>query len=111
MLMANRIREIRVNSGLSLKDVADKIGTSIQHLQRLEREQRTVSGEWAVKIARAYTELGIPVEAKDLSPHNPDLHWDILLYLLKEKNMHRNTTVLALKDAIEREIEKLNDPL
>lgn len=48
-----RIREFRKLRGLTLKDLAFKINTTPQTVQRLETANMTVSTEWLGKIARA----------------------------------------------------------
>lgn len=51
--MRTRIRELRKLRGLTLKELADKIGTTPQTVQRLETANMTVSTAWLEKIARA----------------------------------------------------------
>jgi transcriptional regulator with XRE-family HTH domain len=51
--MQTRIREFRKLRGLTLKELADKIKTTPQTVQRLETANMTVSMDWLEKIARA----------------------------------------------------------
>jgi transcriptional regulator with XRE-family HTH domain len=51
--MQTRIREFRKLRGLTLKELADKISTTPQTVQRLETANMTVSTDWLEKIARA----------------------------------------------------------
>jgi transcriptional regulator with XRE-family HTH domain len=51
--MRTRIRELRKLRGLTLKELADKIGTTPQTVQRLETANMTVSTGWLEKIAAA----------------------------------------------------------
>jgi transcriptional regulator with XRE-family HTH domain len=51
--MQTRIREFRKLRGMTLKELADKIKTTPQTVQRLETANMTVSMEWLEKIARA----------------------------------------------------------
>jgi transcriptional regulator with XRE-family HTH domain len=51
--MQTRIREFRKLRGMTLKELADKISTTPQTVQRLETANMTVSTDWLEKIARA----------------------------------------------------------
>jgi transcriptional regulator with XRE-family HTH domain len=51
--MQTRIREFRKLRGMTLKELADKIKTTPQTVQRLETANMTVSMDWLEKIARA----------------------------------------------------------
>lgn len=51
--MQTRIREYRKLRGMTLKELADKINTTPQTVQRLETANMTVSTDWLEKIARA----------------------------------------------------------
>lgn len=60
-MIETRIREFRKLRGLTLKELADKIGTTPQTVQRLETANMTVSTDWLEKIAAA-----LRLEAADL---------------------------------------------
>jgi transcriptional regulator with XRE-family HTH domain len=49
--MANRIKELREARGLTLQQVADDAGTSLQQIQRLENGHRRLTDEWMRRIA------------------------------------------------------------
>ena len=49
--MANRIKELREVRGLTLQQVADAAGTSLQQIQRLENGLRRLTDEWMRRIA------------------------------------------------------------
>lgn len=51
--MQTRIREFRKLRGMTLKELAEKISTTPQTVQRLETANMTVSTDWLEKIARA----------------------------------------------------------
>lgn len=51
--MRTRIRELRKLRGLTLKELADRIGTTPQTVQRLETANMTVSTSWLERIAGA----------------------------------------------------------
>ncbi len=51
--METRIREFRKLRGLTLKELADRIATTPQTVQRLETANMTVSTDWLEKIATA----------------------------------------------------------
>ncbi len=52
--MRTRIREFRKARDMTLKELADKIGTTPQTVQRLETANMTVSTLWLEKIAEAF---------------------------------------------------------
>lgn len=58
--METRIRDLRRRRGLTLKELASRIGTTPQTVQRLETANMTVSTDWLDRIAAA---LGVrPVD-------------------------------------------------
>lgn len=59
--MQTRIRELRKLRGFTLKQLAEKVGTTPQTIQRLETANMTVSTNWLQKIAGA-----LRVEPTDL---------------------------------------------
>ncbi len=52
--MTNRIREVRKALGLTLEEVAQRIGTTNQQVHRLEKEQRRLTVEWLERLASAF---------------------------------------------------------
>ena len=53
MQATTRIREIRKVRGLTLLELADKVGTTAQTIQRLETDNMSVSVDWLSRIAPA----------------------------------------------------------
>ncbi|AHE55521.1 LexA family protein [Sphingomonas sanxanigenens] len=51
--MPNRIREIRNAKGLTMRDLADKMGVHFTTLAKIERSERRLSLEWMERIASA----------------------------------------------------------
>ena len=51
--MTTHIRQIRKLRGLTLQDLADKVGTTPQTIQRLETNSMTVSLAWLERIGQA----------------------------------------------------------
>jgi transcriptional regulator with XRE-family HTH domain len=49
--VANRIKELRELRGLTLQQVADAAGTSLQQIQRLENGYRRLTDDWMRRIA------------------------------------------------------------
>lgn len=49
----NNIRNARLAAGLTQKELAERIGESQQHLDKIEHAQRTVSLPTAIRIAKA----------------------------------------------------------
>lgn len=52
--MELRIRDLRKDSGMTLQEMADKLGTTAQTVQRLETANMTVSVDWLEKFARVF---------------------------------------------------------
>jgi transcriptional regulator with XRE-family HTH domain len=55
--MPNRIKELRLAAGHTLKSLADLVGTSLQQIQRLENSKRRLTEDWMIRIGDA---LGVP---------------------------------------------------
>lgn len=51
--MANRIKALRLERGLTLEELAEMVGTSLQQISRLELGERRLSEQWMRPIARA----------------------------------------------------------
>jgi DNA-binding XRE family transcriptional regulator len=51
--MPNRIRPLRLARKLTLEQVAERIGTSVQQLSRLEKGERRLNEDWMRLIATA----------------------------------------------------------
>ena len=51
--MENRIRELRKARGLTLKRMAELVGTSNQQISHLEKGRRRLTLEWMERIAEA----------------------------------------------------------
>ncbi|MEE8226919.1 MAG: helix-turn-helix transcriptional regulator, partial [Kiloniellales bacterium] len=51
--MENRIRELRKARGLTLKRMAELLGTSNQQISHLEKGRRRLTLEWMERIAEA----------------------------------------------------------
>jgi transcriptional regulator with XRE-family HTH domain len=59
--MNNRLRALREKAGMTRQDLADRIGTSLSQIVKLERGERRLTQDW---MERAATALG--VHAADL---------------------------------------------
>jgi transcriptional regulator with XRE-family HTH domain len=68
--MPNRLRELRTAHQLTLEQVAERAGTSVQQISRLELGERRLTDEWMRRLATA---LGVhPFEL--LVPDTKDRH-------------------------------------
>lgn len=56
--LSNRLRQWRVDTGLTLQEVADLTGVSVSMLSRVERGQKHLSPQTKVRVARR---LGVRV--------------------------------------------------
>jgi transcriptional regulator with XRE-family HTH domain len=65
----NCIRSLRRSSGLTLKELAGRVGCSLNHIGLLERGERPLSLPWMKKIANA---LGVETVALLLDEDNPN---------------------------------------
>lgn len=68
--MKNRIRHFRRRQNLTLKELADRVGTTPQTVSRLETEVMTLSADWLERLATA---LGVhPTDLLE-APDRPDV--------------------------------------
>lgn len=51
--MKNRIKELRDNRGLSLDDLANRVGTTNQQVSHLELGKRRLTADWMDRLANA----------------------------------------------------------
>jgi len=51
--MENRIKELRKAQGLTLKELADRVGTSNQQISHLEKGRRRLTLDWIERLAVA----------------------------------------------------------
>lgn len=49
----SKIKQVRLAKGLTLQEVADKVGTSYQQIYKLENNKRRLTVEWLERIANA----------------------------------------------------------
>lgn len=81
--MKTRIREFRKLRGLTLKELADMIGTTPQTVQRLETANMTVSTDWLDKLAKA-----LQVEPADLIARSPGREIPIIGTIVQHGHVH-----------------------
>lgn len=100
---ATRIRIIRKQQGLTLKQLATAIGTTPQTAQRLETGNMTVSMEWLEKIAKALvvSTADLLVEREQTSPE------DVVIEMTRQELMRtrrdpRERSALAFMEATGR---------
>ena len=65
--MPNNIRDLRTAQGLSMRELADRMGTHFTTVAKIERSQRKLTQDWVIKFAAA---LG--VTPSEIAPGN----WD-----------------------------------
>jgi transcriptional regulator with XRE-family HTH domain len=68
--MKNRIRHYRRQRNLTLKALADTVGTTPQTVSRLETEVMTLSTDWLERLGRA---LGVHASELLDTPERPDI--------------------------------------
>jgi transcriptional regulator with XRE-family HTH domain len=68
--MGNRMRTYRLEAGLTLEQLAERMGTSVQQVSRLEKGQRKLTQDWMLRAAAA---LGIPPAALFDTAQPPDV--------------------------------------
>jgi transcriptional regulator with XRE-family HTH domain len=79
-----RIREFRKLRGMTLKQVADKLGTTPQTVQRLETANMTVSTYWLEKIARV-----LAIDTADLVSTRPNREIQIVGHIDERGRINR----------------------
>lgn len=52
-MVKNYIREIRKNSGMTLQQLADALGTTNQQISNLETGKRRLTHEWITRLSQA----------------------------------------------------------
>ena len=70
--MQNRIRHYRKRRGLTLEDLARRVGTTAQTISRLETEVMTVSTDWLERIGGA---LGVHASELLEKPEGSDIEF------------------------------------
>lgn len=115
--MPNRIKEFRKQQGLTLKDLADKLKTTPQTVQRLEAGTMTVSLRWLEAFAGALkvsvrdlinddTQLTDPHQAFFLAARNGMIHnrrianADDVIFVLSDAFGHLGRQVLEHKHGL-----------
>jgi len=68
--MGNQMRTYRLEAGLTLEQLAERMGTSVQQVSRLEKGQRKLTQDWMLRAAAA---LGIPPAALFDTAQPPDV--------------------------------------
>lgn len=66
--MQTRIREFRKRAGLTLQELAGKIGTTPQTVQRLETANMTVSTDWLERFAQVFSVHPADLLVRDQAP-------------------------------------------
>ena len=83
--MKNNIKKFRKMAGLSQEKLADKVGTTLQQISRLERDERKLTPEWAEKIAKALNIEPYKLLPSDWQPtQTNDINKETLRLILKE---------------------------
>ncbi|HHY67018.1 MAG TPA: helix-turn-helix transcriptional regulator [Alicyclobacillus sp.] len=74
------LREIREKKGLSVRQVAEKLGISPSHLSNIERDLRGIGGPLLLKMAEFY---GLPVQDFVEEDKPPERTVDLIAELYK----------------------------
>jgi len=100
---ATRIRIIRKQQQMTLKQLADAVGTTPQTAQRLETGNMTVSMEWLEKIARALgvTTADLLVERQQTTPEDVAIEMT-RGELIRARRDPRDRSALAFMEATGR---------
>lgn len=69
--LPNRIREWRLRRNISMQGLAERVGTSVAQIQRMETGVRTVSFDWAERIAAAMDVTPGDLLARESNPFLP----------------------------------------
>jgi transcriptional regulator with XRE-family HTH domain len=79
-MMPNRIKELREVRGWSMRDLADRLGTSGSTVNKLEKGQTALNIPWMERLAAAF---GVPIETLVSSSTKSDARDDVSRYLIK----------------------------
>lgn len=104
----NRIREIRIDRGLSQQALADAVGTSKTQISKLEKSQRRLTDEWMRRLARALechpAELMMDCTTSSLSSREEEL-----LVLFRGLSEPQQEAFVKAVDALARPARKSGD--
>ena len=67
-MLKNRIKEFRELRGLSQRELAERLGTSQQQIDRLEKKEKDIKTNWLFNISKV-----LNVSVSDLTGENKDL--------------------------------------
>ena len=101
---STRIREVRKARGYTLKELAEKIKTTPQTVQRLETATMTVSITWLEKIAVALEVATYELLASCSAQTTPD---GIFLKTLGDAVIHNRRHIPAFEDVLPSLLESL----
>lgn len=127
--MANPLRQFRKASGLTQEVLAERAGTSIAQISRLERGQRGLSKEWAIRLAPLIGTTwpvllevpthGLAEQASEFTgPASPSVDLDEAFVVIQEAvaaqltEHHLPNTqadIARVSRAVEREITRLDE--
>lgn len=64
-MMENNIRKLRKESGLSVQELADKTGSSVSMLMKIETGDRVLSNDWIKRFSQVFN---VPAQALSDDP-------------------------------------------
>ena len=98
--MRNRIADMRRANGLTLQQLADRMGVSNQQVSHLEKGRRGLTVDWVERIAQA---LGChPFDLLDAPPYDSDEREKILVELFRDLSPEQQKAFLAATAALTR---------
>ena len=104
--MENRIRELRKARGLTLKRMAELVGTSNQQISHLEKGRRRLTLEWMERIAEA-----LECHPSDLLIGGSRLRSDkerAMIELFRGLSEEQQEAFLKVTAALAKPVEKAN---
>ncbi len=106
--MENRIRELRKAQGLTLQDLATKVGTSNQQISQLETGRRRLNVDWLERLSQA---LGChPLELLDDGTMARTQQEKAMLELFRGLSSEQREAFLKATSALAKP-EELNDDM
>lgn len=94
--LPNRIREWKIRRNIKTAELAERVGTSIAQIQRMETGTRTVSFQWAERLAKALDVTPGELLAKEDNPFLPTDREKALLELIRKGGESLLCTVEAV---------------
>jgi transcriptional regulator with XRE-family HTH domain len=116
-----KLRQIRKQKGLRLREVAERVGTTTQTIHRLETGGMTISVSWLGKLAEAYSVDIFDLFERGVACNNRYLRIELAAQIAKTADLKRilyatastrganDALILRMEDAIRHACLRVGD--